>query len=122
MLLLAVETVVAGLLHQKVFDHALVLGLLHGPRVGLAHVHVVAGKYQVKYKHSLSLHSCYYHYRKDKRNAWKVTIVSTTRLTTFKVKVLVTLFRSKAFLLFPYYCSKGPLISHRYLTYRTGPA
>ena len=64
MLLLAVETVVAGLLHQKVFDHALVLGLLHGPRVGLAHVHVVAGKYQVKYTHSLSLHSCYYHYRK----------------------------------------------------------
>ena len=62
MLLLAVETVVAGLLHQKVFDHALVLGLLHGPRVGLAHVHVVAGKYQVKYTHSLSLHSCYYHY------------------------------------------------------------
>ena len=51
-----------------------------------------------------------------KRNAaWKVTIVSTTRLTTFKVKVLVTLFRSKAFLLFPYYYLS-------YLTYRTGPA
>ena len=44
-MLLAVETVMAGLLHQKVFYHALVLGLLHGPRVGLPHVHVVAGKY-----------------------------------------------------------------------------
>ena len=92
-MLLAVETVVAGLLHQKVFYHALVLGLLHGPRVGLPHVHVVAGKYQLNYYIKLYTVCPYTHVIiiavGTKRNEWKVTIVSTTRLSTFKKKGLV---------------------------------
>ena len=86
----------AGLLHQKVFYHALVLGLLHGPRVGLPHVHVVAGKYQLNYNIKLYTVCPYTHViiitegtRLKETHEWKVTNVSTTRLSTFKKKGLV---------------------------------